>query len=338
MKIISSVRLVFFSLIPLLGIPSLQADTYLSPGPVSGLTGEVLDVPVYFSSDDSVVGAEFILKYDPSAIKAGGIRKGSSISDHEIFDDQDTEGELKMTILSMKNDSLADGNLTIVSFTLLKDLQPNPNHLTIDANDTLLVSRSADSFAYGSIEPITELLATYVDPIDSSSPAYGREITFSADTESLLTTFTWDMGDGTVLSGDVARHVYTKADDYLITITGTNPFGSTSQTINLKVNALDWVHDAMDLGNGWKSFEWFGNFYDAYGNSWIYHENLGWFYRHGEKIDSTWLWSETWAWTWTTDELFPYLKQSPGDWLYYFKGTTNPARYYDFGASAWLEQ
>ena len=337
MKIISSAQLLFLSILPFLGNAPLQAATYLTPGPVSGQSGEVLDVPVYFSSDDSVVGAEFILKFDPSAIKAGGIRKGSSISDHEIFDDQDTEGELKMTILSMKNDKLADGNLTIVSFTLLKDLAMSPNHLTIDSEETLLVSKAAQSFDFGSIEPITQFLAHYSDPIDDSRPAYGREITFNTD-PSPLTSYSWDMGDGTVLTGNVAKHTYSKADDYLITITGTNPFGSAIQTMNLSVDARYWELDATDLGNGWKSFDWFGNYFEGTGSPWIFHQSLGWLYRHGDKVDDTWLWSEAWAWTWTNDQLYPYLNQHSGDWLYYFKGTTNPVRYYDYGISAWLEQ
>ena len=72
---------------------SAMGATYLTPGLITGTSGQVVDVPVYFSSDDSVVGAEFILQYDANALKIGGIKKGSSIADHEIFDDHDTSGQ-----------------------------------------------------------------------------------------------------------------------------------------------------------------------------------------------------------------------------------------------------
>ena len=35
-------------------VVSLQAVTYLTPGEISGSSGQVVDVPVYFSSDDSI--------------------------------------------------------------------------------------------------------------------------------------------------------------------------------------------------------------------------------------------------------------------------------------------
>ncbi len=46
--------------------------------------------------------------------------------------------------------------------------------------------------------------------------------------------------------------------------------------------------DAVDRGAGWKSFDWFGYFYET-ANSWFFHADLGWFYRAGEGTDSIWL-------------------------------------------------
>ena len=123
------------------GTNNLHSETFLTAGEISGSNGEVVDLPVYFSSDDPIVGAEFILTFDPALLKVGSIKKGSSILDHEIFDDQDTNGELKMTILSMKNNLLFDGNLTIVSFVLLQDIASSEESISIDHNISLLVSR-----------------------------------------------------------------------------------------------------------------------------------------------------------------------------------------------------
>ena len=316
---------------------SAWGATYLTPGLITGTSGQVVDVPVYFSSDDSVVGAEFILQYDANALKIGGIKKGSSIADHEIFDDQDTTGQLKLTILSMKNELLADGNLTILSFSILEDLPTDNGNLTLDANSTLLVSKAAESFDFESIEAVTDLSLEFISTLDASRPAAGRNISFNAGSDSPLTTFSWDMGDGTVLTGDSPSYAFSTPDSYLVTITGTNPFGSVTETLNVSVNSPYWDLDAKDLGNGWKSFDWFGSFFDETGSLWIYHKELGWMYRHGETVDNTWLWSERWAWTWASDQTYPYLAKSTGDWLYYFKGTFNPIRYYDYGINDWLE-
>lgn len=52
-------------------------------------------------------------------------------------------------------------------------------------------------------------------------------------------------------------------------------------------NSTSWQL-ATDRGAGWKSFDWFGYFYDA-SNPWIFHADLGWVYREGEGTDSIWL-------------------------------------------------
>lgn len=315
----------------------LQAVTYLTPGQISGSRGQVVDVPVYFSSDDPIVGAEFILHYDENFLKIGGIKKGSSIADHEIFDDQDTAGELKLTILSMKNELLYDGNLTVLSFSILQDLSQATENISLDENSTLLVSKAAQSFDYEKIEAVTELSLDFVSTLDATRPAAGRNISFNAGSDGPLTSYSWDMGDGTVLSGDSLSYAFAKPDTYLVTITGTNPFGSVKETLQVSVNSPYWDLDAEDLGNGWKSFDWFGTFYDETGSFWIYHKELGWMYRHGENVDNTWLWTERWNWTWASDQIYPYLAKTTGEWLYYFKGTSDPIRYYDFNLGEWLE-
>ena len=45
---------------------------------------------------------------------------------------------------------------------------------------------------------------------------------------------------------------------------------------------------ATDHGAGWKSFDWFGYFYET-ANPWVFHADLGWFYRAGDGTDSIWL-------------------------------------------------
>ena len=52
-------------------------------------------------------------------------------------------------------------------------------------------------------------------------------------------------------------------------------------------NSTSWQW-ATDRGAGWKSFDWFGYFYDA-ASPWIFHADLGWVYRAGDDTDSIWL-------------------------------------------------
>jgi hypothetical protein len=330
-------NLSFFSVLLLMtGTNNLHSETFLTAGEISGSNGEVVDLPVYFSSDDPIVGAEFILTFDPALLKVGSIKKGSSILDHEIFDDQDTNGELKMTILSMKNNLLFDGNLTIVSFVLLQDIASSEESISIDHNNSLLVSRVGEDHEYKSIEKINDILMNFSSSVAASKHASGRSISFNANADGSLTTYQWDMGDGTLLSGKTAEHVYEKPDSYLITITASNLMGTKEVKRRITVNAPYWDIDAQDLGSGWKSFDWFGSFYDNTDTPWIYHEHLGWLYRSGETVDDTWLWSEHWDWSWTSDLIYPYLAKSNLDWIYYLPNSQNPVRFYDYGLTQWM--
>jgi len=334
MKICNSfISLLVLSLIHIL--PS-HGETFLSTGLIGGETGTVVDVPVYFSSEESIVGAEFIIEYNAAHLEVGGIRKGNAITDHEIFDDQETEGELKITILSMQNDLLEDGNLTIVSFTLLQDLESSQNHLQINAENTLLVSTSGQEFSFATIEPISLMSLDYSAALSPTKPAIGREISLEANADYPLTTFTWDFGDGNSTSGQSTSHTYDRPDSYLVTITATNPINSLSHSQTITVSSPYWELDAEDLGHGWKSFDWFGAYYDTSGTAWIFHQDLGWMYRHGETIDHTWFWSKRWQWAWLSNEFYPYVANDSGGWMYYLQGTTSPVRWYDYGLSQWL--
>ena len=52
---------------------------------------------------------------------------------------------------------------------------------------------------------------------------------------------------------------------------------------------------AVNLGNSWRSFSWFGEFFEVSQN-WIYHANLGWLYRYGDDLNSLWLYSPQHGW------------------------------------------
>jgi PKD repeat protein len=340
----------------------LQADPYLAPGLISGAKDDVVEVPIFLQTDQNLVGAEFILEYDATVLEVGSIQKGSSLGDHEIFEDQDTAGSLKMTILSMTNESLKDGNLTLVSFLLLEDIPSPSSILSIDPNDTLLVSQSKENFAFSPLHPLSDLTIEFPSQGgDLLSFDPGTEISFQASADGSFPSFTWQLGDGTTLEGNSSfSYSYDKPGQYLITLTASNQFGRLQETVEVLINDQEepptdaeegeepieegqapkfagWDEDASDLGYGWKKFEWFGNFFPVQNSKWLFHHRLGWLYRVGDTVDSTWLWSEIWGWSWISHESFPYFAHSSGDWLYYFDGTSSPLRFYDYGLEKWIE-
>jgi PKD repeat protein len=216
----------------------LQADTYLAPGLISGSKDEVVEVPIFLQTDQNLVGAEFILEYDATVLEVGSIQKGSSLGDHEIFEDQDTAGSLKMTILSMTNESLKDGNLTLVSFLLLEDVPLSSLILSIDADDTLLVSQSKENFAFSPLHPLSDLKIEFPSQGgDLLSFDPGTEITFQASADGSFPSFTWQLGDGTTLESNSSfSYSYAKPGQYLITLTAKNQFGSLQETVEVLIN------------------------------------------------------------------------------------------------------
>jgi hypothetical protein len=88
-------------------------------------------------------------------------------------------------------------------------------------------------------------------------------------------------------------------------VTGTNNTSNNS-----------WS-SAVNLGNGWRSFSWFGEFFEVSQN-WIYHANLGWLYRYGDDLNLLWFYSPQHGWLFTSKSIFPYLyAHNSKSWLYW---------------------
>ena len=314
----------------------LQGRTTLTPSQPYGETGEVVSVEVHFSSETTeVVGAQFTLEYDPALMTVGEIAKGTGVSNHEVFDEQ-SSGKISVTLLSMTNAAFTSGTLASISFTLESPVSQETSSVSLVADETLLVTKAGDKESYEAIQKINELFLQYAAQGEASKPSTARSIDFSATDDGSDATYLWDFGDGTTVSGKSASHVYKTPNSYLITMTATNFLGSKTSTKRVTVEAPYWALDATDLGFGWKSFDWFGKYYEVPDSPWMYHEKLGWMYRQGETVDDTWLWTERWKWTWTSDSVYPFLANSNATWLYYFNGTSNPVRYFDYGVSQWL--
>ena len=309
--------------------------TTLTPSQPSGSRGDVVTVDMHFSTDSSeVVGAQFTLEYDPAQMTAGEILGGDALADHEVFDQQES-GKISISLLSMTNKAFTEGILASISFTLDADLTEDTTAFSLLEDETVLATKAGEKEAYEAIQKINDLFLQYAAEESAAKPSTSRAVTFKAKDDGTDTTYEWNFGDGTRKTGQEVSHVYKTPDSYLISITASNFLGTQETKRRITINAPFWALDADDLGNGWKSFDWFGNFYDGTNTPWIYHENLGWLYREGDTVDDTWLWSDKWNWAWTSDLIYPYLSQSNGNWLFYLSGSSSPARFFDYGVSSW---
>jgi len=334
-----SFTIFIFGLVLTCSNSTVSAETYLSADLVRGNKDEVVQIPVFFETNETVVGADIIIIFDEEEVQLGEILAGNSISNHDIYDDQSTPGELKLTILSMTNEPLSDGNLSLLSFLLLKDYSEPTDAVTVDLTESLLISQSATPFNVSPISPVTDISLNFPLEPNGDTFAIDREIQFSAETDGTLTSYRWNMGDqeSFIESNSSLAYTYEKPGVYLVTVEASNQYGQFLKSFEITVQDHLWDYDSDDLGYGWKSFEWFGTFFSQSNSNWIYHEDLGWLFRYGETIDTTWIWSEIWGWGWTNYNVFPYLIHSSGDWLFYLKGSSNPIRYYDYGLKSWLD-
>ena len=92
---------------------------------------------------------------------------------------------------------------------------------------------------------------------------------------------------------------------------------------------------ATDLGDGWRSLEWFGIYYEG-ASGWIYHMELGWLFRESSATDSIWLWREGLGWLWTTNSVLPHLyRENSSSWIYWLTGNTGSLVYYDHALGSW---
>ena len=317
-----------------------SAETYLSADLVSGKKGDLVQIPIFFETNETIVGADILINFDPDGLELGDILAGSSISNHEIYDDQSVSGELKITILSMTNDSLSDGNLSSLSFLLLRDYDQPATAVSVDLSESLLISKSSTPFETKPILPITDLTLSFPEESTEDTFAINREIQFSLDSDGSLTNYSWSIGEDqeNSLEGNSSfAYTFNQPGVYLITINASNQYGNLEKTFEINIQDYLWHSDSVDLGNGWKSFDWFGYFYSVPDSNWIYHQHLGWLYLSGNTVDSTWIWSEIWGWGWTNFSVYPYFALSSGDWLYYLKDSSSPIRFYDYGLKSWAQ-
>ena len=94
---------------------------------------------------------------------------------------------------------------------------------------------------------------------------------------------------------------------------------------------------ATDLGQGWKSLNWLGIYYQ-HENNWLYHKGLGWVYPFLSAADSLWIYlPQKDEWVWTKESVFPYLFHGFSEkWLYYVLNG-GVSKFYQWDGNDWGE-
>ncbi|MFL2937528.1 MAG: SUMF1/EgtB/PvdO family nonheme iron enzyme [Opitutales bacterium] len=89
-----------------------------------------------------------------------------------------------------------------------------------------------------------------------------------------------------------------------------------------------------DLGNGWRSIDWFGTYCVMNASDWIYHLGYGWIYMIAEDPSSVWFYYNK-SWKWTNSTVYPFAHDhSSNSWLY-FQSTEEGMHYYDYNQERW---
>jgi len=85
---------------------------------------------------------------------------------------------------------------------------------------------------------------------------------------------------------------------------------------------------------GFKSSQWFGDFYDN-GDGWAYHLKHGWLFVSGTDESALWMWDGQLGWLYTGSSLFPFFyRHFTSEWLYY-KDRENARQFWDYAKGTW---
>ena len=153
-------------------------------------------------------------------------------------------------------------------------------------------------------------------------------------------------GEGSYSQGTTVTLNPTAASGYVFEEWSGDAFGATNPlTVSMSADKTirasfvkqeeSWSN-ANDVDNDWRSFSWFGEFFEV-DNGWLYHFDHGWLFRSG-NLTSTWLYDLKLGWLWTNADIYPYLYGfQQNTWLYYEKGTKSPRFFFHFEDQQWVQ-
>ena len=132
----------------------------------------------------------------------------------------------------------------------------------------------------------------------------------------------WEMGEVDSFSIGIFANVKLSGDTFI----------GSGELFRMAVYSADLWIDSVDLGNGWKSLDWFGIFNPStVSEPWIIHETHGWLKPSGRDTGSIWFFDPVMGtWWWTSESVYPMIyRPLDGAWLAYQMGTLLPRRFYN---------
>ena len=98
-----------------------------------------------------------------------------------------------------------------------------------------------------------------------------------------------------------------------------------------------WWSDMPEVGGGWRTSEWFGEFRKFEQTDWIYHAKLGWVFVSPDEERGLWLWHRELGWLWTQSEVWPHLwRNEVSGWIYFLRRHQGRAVIYNYGTADYL--
>lgn len=164
-----------------------------------------------------------------------------------------------------------------------------------------------------------------------------RLVTYSFVRREGFSARTWRSSRSPVVIGSNLKVDFLKTN----AVTNQNPAEGSSADAPQTSSAPEgekWT-DAAPAAHGWKSFSWFGHFFET-ASGWLYHADLGWLYRVGESADSLWFWNPRLGWFWTSRATYPFLwSHLEAGWLYFRPGSTvSSPRLYCYAKREWMSE
>ena len=95
--------------------------------------------------------------------------------------------------------------------------------------------------------------------------------------------------------------------------------------------------EAVDMGDGWWSSDWFGTFRDQ-PDDWIFHSEHGFLLVASDAgTEGFWLFDLDLGWLFTGQDFYPFLYEADRQvWLFYERDSVNPRNFLDLEAEVWF--
>ena len=199
-----------------------QADSF-------GHEGDSKIIPVYISSDDGALAAQFDVYFDPLKVSVGKIEEGTAFYDHSLDVDELDSGIWRVSILSNTNSPFADGALVRVNVGYLTDVPEGEDAFRIE--NVLLVDNQVNLLEFEELSPVGSPKITNIEAV-----AVGNKVDFMVELESAEdASYYWDFGDGVSGIGKTVSHTYGHSGNFEVTVTVSNLISSESASAMVNV-------------------------------------------------------------------------------------------------------